>query len=82
MGGGYTLEDTVHLLSDLEGEMPKHNPACMPEVTFTLTEFTTTACTTTGFSTTALTYTSFTTTTVTGGWPGRSRSRSKPFASC
>ena len=70
MGGGYTLEDTVHLLSDLEGEMPKHNPACMPEVIFTLTDFTTTACTTTGFTTTgfttaSLTYTSFTTTIVT-----------------
>ena len=62
VGGGYTLEDTVHLLSDLEGEMPKHNPACMPEVIFTLTDFTTTACTTTGFTTTACTTTGFTTT--------------------
>ena len=61
VGGGYTLEDTVHLLSDLEGEMPKHNPACMPEVTFNLTDFTTTACTTTGFTTTGFTTTALAT---------------------
>ena len=32
VGSGWTLEDTVTLLSDLTGQMEARNPQCMPEV--------------------------------------------------